>query len=241
MKTLACFLIILLTTGSAGCSSFALSVPKLDDNPPSSVILPPPARGEFTGEAHLQDDIGKMSVFYLKLRNNTDAPKFVHLSKAVGITQETKRVFLLPAAEVKLRDLEGGRPSVWQQMVTGATVAALGAAAVGGAMGAVAGAVVGRSAGAAAGAAFFAAAGAASGAVAGGLGGFLKASADARSDVPPHANILARQLDDQLIDRASQADGFVFLPKDDYHVIKLIVTSENQDEQELTMPIAATN
>jgi len=240
MKTIRLCCVIFLAALLGGCSTLALSSPKLAPNPPASTLSVVSVQGELTGEAHAQDEIGEMSVVFLILRNDTDTERSISLSRTVGFTPDERRVSLIPAGEAVHQVLEANRPSIWAGALTGAAAGTLGGAAVGGITGAIAGAALGPP-GAGAGAAIFAAAGAATGAIVGAAAGALQAARGANSEVHPQAGILNRRLTDQIIAQASQVEGYIFLPKDNYSHIDVIVSSDTEGEQQLTIPIAVAN
>lgn len=230
-------LVIFLASSVVACSSLRLGNPKLAPNPPASRFSALTVKDEFTGEAHAQPPIGEMSVIFLKLRNDTESSQSIFLSRITGVTPDEKRISLIPPGNAAYQTAAADRPSVWSGMAAGFTVGALGGAVVGGATGAIAGAVLGPP-GAAAGAAIFAAVGGGTGAIVGALTGALKAN---KGEISEAANpVFNRHLNDQMIAKASLAEGYIFLPADNYSHISVIVAADTGVEHELIIPIVAT-
>ena len=227
-------LVILLASPLAACSSLRLGNPKLAPNPPASTYSVLTVKSEFTGEAHAQPPIGEMSVIFLKLRNDTENSQSIFLSRITGVTQDRKRISLVPSGEVYYQATVATKPSTWEEMVKGLSVGALAGAVVGGATGAIAGAALGPP-GVAAGAAIFAAVGGGTGAIVGALSGALKAN---KVEISEAANpVFNRRLNDQMILKASLAEGYIFLPAEHYSHISVIVAADTGVEHELIIPI----
>lgn len=239
MKSHKFTLAVVLVSGLSGCGTFSLNHPKLAVNPPPSTLTSLSVKGEFTGEAHAQDDLGDMSVIFLKLRNDTDTSRSVTSSRIVGVTEDSRKMSLISRGEAERQSAADDKSSAWQRAGAGMAVGALGGAAFGGATGAIAGVVLGP-AGMAAGAAFGAAVGGGTGAIVGAIAGALTGSQPESSNASTtQARIINRRLSDQVIGKASQADGYIFLPKDNYARVSLIVSSEQNGEEELSIPIAS--
>jgi hypothetical protein len=238
MKTTSLALAIVLTSGLVGCGNPFLYKPKLAADPPPSTLSLLSVKGEFTGEAHTQDDIGGMSVIFLKLRNDTDTARSIYSSRIVGVTSDNRKFSLISPGEAAYQTDAADNPTRWKGAATGLAAGALGGAAIGGLAGAMGGAVLGPP-GMAAGAALGAAVGGGTGAIVGAISGAVKPARWDSSATAAQTRTMNRRLGDQVIGRASQVDGYVFLPKDNYTRMSLIVSSETQTEQELSIPIAS--
>ena len=234
-----CFLAlaIFLACSLAACSSLRLGNPRLAPNPPASAFFALTPKGDFTGEAHGQQPIGELSVIFLKLRNDTERPQSIFLSRIVGVTHDQQRISLIPPGNAAYQTAAADKQSIGARMATGLAVGALGGAMAGGAAGAIAGAALGPP-GVAAGAAILAAVGGGTGAIVGALSGAFNSN---KGESAEAANpIFNRRLSDQVIMKASQAEGYIFLPADNYSRISVIVSSDTGAEQEISIPIAST-
>ena len=239
MKTTSFAFAMVLASGLAACGTLSMNQPKLAANPPPSTLSSLSLKGEFTGEAHAQDDIGGMSVIFLKLRNDTDTPRSISSSRIVGVTQDDRKISPLSSRDAEHQASAANSSSAWTRAGAGMAVGAVGGAAIGGATGLIAGVPFGPP-GMAAGAALFAAIGGGTGAVVGAISGALKSSPWDSKDGSAQAKTIFRGLGDQEIGRGSLGDGYVFLPKDNYTRVSLILSSETQGMQELRIPVAAT-
>jgi hypothetical protein len=239
MKTYKLAVAMALVSTLAGCGVIG-GGPKLAANPPPSTLRSASWSGEFAGEAHVQDDVGGMSVVYLRLRNDTDVARSISMSRMFGVTDEDKKIAALSSGEADEMAADGGNSSGWARAGTGLAAGAVGGAVVGGAAGAIGGAILGPP-GMAAGAAIGAAIGGGTGAIVGAIAGAFKPSSGDATRVSPAAKIRSDRLSDQVIDRGSQAQGYVFLPKENYKEIRLIVSSTAEGTEELTVPMARRN
>ena len=224
----------------SGCAGSLLNFPKLADNPSPSQFSSIALKGEFSSEAHAQDSIRRVTVIFVKLRNDTDTPRAISLDRITGITDDNSKVSPVSPGEAAYEISAGANTSAWKGAVTGMAAGALGGAAIGGITGAVAGAVLGPP-GAAAGAAIFAAAGGATGALVGAAVGALKASQQRSELSTPEGRALNRRLTDQVIATASQVDGFLFFPKANYRQISIAVSFDTVADHELVIPVISTN
>ena len=240
MENFTVAVLMLFSFALSGCAGSSLNFPKLADNPPPSQFSSLALTGEFSGEAHAQNDIGKMTVLFIKLRNDTDTPRSISLARISGITADDSKVSPIDPGEAAYEVSTQNKTSAWKGAAAGMAAGALGGAAIGGISGAVAGAVLGPP-GAAAGAAIFAAAGGATGALVGAAVGALKASQQQYSEVStPEGKALHRRLTDQMIASAAQIDGFLFFPKGNYRRISLAVSSDTAADHELIIPVVST-
>ena len=91
-------LVIFLACSLAACSSLRMGNPTLAPNPPASTFTALTPKGYFTGEAHAQQPIGEMSVIFLKLRNDTERPQSIFLSRSVIVAADTgvKHELIIP-------------------------------------------------------------------------------------------------------------------------------------------------
>lgn len=240
MRSLTLASLISLVSIASGCTGSILNYPKLAEHPPPSQFSSIALKGEFSGEAHAQNDIGKMTVLFIKLRNDTDTPRSISLARISGITADDSKVSPIEPGEAAYEISARDKTSAWKGAAAGMAAGALGGAAIGGISGAVAGAVLGPP-GAAAGAAIFAAAGGATGALVGAAVGALKASQPQYSEVSsPEGKALHRRLTDQVIASAAQVDGFLFFPKGNYKRIAFAVSSDTVANHELIIPVVST-
>ncbi len=239
MKTTNLALAIVLASGLAACGPLAINRPKLAANPPPSTLSLLSVKGDFTGEAHVQDDMGGISVIFLKLRNDTDIARSISQSRIVGVTQDNRKISLISPSEASSQANAADNPTRWRGAATGLAVGAVGGATVGGVMGAIGGVPFGPP-GMAAGAALGAAIGGGTGAIVGAISGAIKPARWDSSETAAQARTMNRRIGDQVIGRASQTDGYIYLPKDNYARLSLIVSTETQTEQELSIPIALT-
>jgi hypothetical protein len=239
MKTTNLTLAIVLASGLAACGPLAINRPKLAANPPPSTLTSLSVKGEFTGEAHAQDDMGGMSVIFLKLRNDTDTARSISQSRIVGVTSDSRKVSLISSGDAAYQADAADNPSRLGGAAAGLAAGAVGGATIGGAIGAIAGIPFGPP-GMAAGAAFGAAVVGGTGAIVGAISGAIKPARWNASETRGQATIKNRRLGDQVIARGSQTDGYIFLPKDNYTRVSVIVSSETAGDQELSVPIART-
>lgn len=235
MKTYKASMIAVLVSMLAGCGIIA-DGPKIADNPPPSTLRSAVWHGKFTGEAHPQDPVNGMSVIFLKLHNDTDVPRSISTSRVFGVTADEKSISALSAdkREVLAPD---GKARRLVSAGAGLVAGAAGGAVFGGAVGAVGGTLLGPP-GMAAGAAIGAAIGGGTGAIVGAIAGAFKTPTETnRSELKTHDN----DFRDQTVRGDSQAQGYIYLPKDDYRQLRLIVFSDAEGTQELTVPIARQN
>ena len=143
MKTTGLASAIFLATGLAACGTLSINGPKLAANPPPSTLSSLSVKGEFTGEAHPQDDIGGMSVIFLKLHNDTETPRSISSSRIVGVTQDNRKISLISPSEASSQANEADTPSKWKRAGAGLAAGALAGAAIGGVTGAIGGSVLG--------------------------------------------------------------------------------------------------
>lgn len=237
MKTLNWALAVVVGSHFAGCGPLQHNYPKLAADPPRSRISPSSLKGEFTAEAHAQNDIAEMSVIFLKLRNDTESPRTISSSRIVGVMPDGRKISLMSPSDVQHQASSEAKANAGVNVAGGLVGGALLGGGIGAAAGAISGVPLGPP-GVAAGAALGAAIGGGTGALVGVIAGALKSSQHESAEPSPQARIAARRLGDQVIERASQTDGYVFLPKDSYTRIELTVTSETDGEQELTVPVA---
>jgi hypothetical protein len=239
MKSYKLAFAVALISTLAGCGVIA-SGPKLAADPPPSTLRSASWSGEFTGEAHAQDDVGGMSVVYLKLRNDTDVARSISISRMFGVTDEDKRIAALSSGETDGLAADGGKSSGWAEAGVGLVAGAAGGAVIGGAAGAMGGVILGPP-GMAAGAAIGAAIGGGTGAIVGAIAGAFKPSSGDATRVSPAGRNRSDRFSDQVIDSGSKAQGYVFLPKENYREIRLIVSSTAEGTEELTIPVARRN
>lgn len=228
MKKLAAIVLSLLLLNSCSASYGQLALPRPSDNPPPSTVRRLSTRGDFTAEAYQQDAVGEMSPVYLILRNETGSPQMISLKRLLAVTPTGTKAPTIPAEEAGRQAGEAGAaPGMWKGAAQGAGVGAV--------IGSIAGALIGLAFGGVGWMGGGAVVGGASGGAVGAAGG--ASSGKTEGTLNAHAQVLNTHLRDQVLQPGSQVAGYVYFPKDTYGNVQLVISSNEERDQEVTAPV----